>query len=479
MMENELRAFEIFKQLCEIPHKSFYTDEMFAFLCEFCKNCGYDVKTDCIKNIYAHKIAKPKICLQAHYDMVGVGNAESNKPLEVFIDSQFVRAKDSSLGADNGAAIGAILALMQERDDIEVLFTNDEEVGMIGASNLEIPIKSKNLLNLDSEFFGEIVVGCAGGFDVKAQFRPESKIQTFGIEYSTKSHTQESVCVILCQVKAFGFLGGHSGIDIHKNIPSSIVEFFTLLKDVESKIISINAGEKSNSIPVGLEAKMIFWQNLECLAKNCTQNGYKISLQKDKKQLIVYIGNDMGFIISELKQDNSECVVYDTKRLASLILGLGHGVFTQERHLVLGSLNIAMISQATCSLELKLKARANTKALLERIQSHIQSILKQNLGEEGIISDMYMPWERDISDTNPLLKVIIEAFGWRLIDVGEIHAGLECGILQERFRQMGLKDISVASIGPTILHPHSINECLDLGSFEEFNKVLRNIVQRL
>lgn len=165
-----MSAFEIFQQLCQIPHKSYHTQEMFAFLSGFCQRYGYEVKIDEAKNIYASKTNKPKLCLQAHYDMVGVGEADLLKPLEIYIDGQYVRAKNSSLGADNGAAIAVILELIEANADIEVLFTNNEEVGLDGANALSLPIRSNFLLNLDSEFFGEIIVGCAGGFDSVIEF---------------------------------------------------------------------------------------------------------------------------------------------------------------------------------------------------------------------------------------------------------------------------------------------------------------------
>ncbi|GAD18761.1 M28 family peptidase [Helicobacter fennelliae] len=513
-----MSAFEIFQQLCQIPHKSYHTQEMFAFLSGFCQRYGYEVKIDEAKNIYASKTNKPKLCLQSHYDMVGVGEADLLKPLEIYIDGQYVRAKNSSLGADNGAAIAVILELIEANADIEVLFTNNEEVGLDGANALSLPIRSNFLLNLDSEFFGEIIVGCAGGFDSVIEFaqaqaeivKTQEKI-TKKTTKNAKAQNQKEIQTEfqteefqwICEVSAFGFVGGHSGVDIHKNIPSSIVAFALLIEQTESEILSICAGEKSNSIPVSLQAtlglKQDFAQHkhsfIAALQKGLTQSDKNdinnIYLQNKNKNLIcdyderydslrVHINADSGFVLKFINNPKST-TYYDKDTFVKFIHTLKHGVHVWQDHQILSSLNIAMIQEDNKNLKITLKARANTQDLLTQIKEHIQHAIHTACSPKTTFtfSHLYMPWQRDLDTDHPILQKIIRAFGWRHTEITQIHAGLECGILQGRFASMGLRGIVMASIGPTILYPHSLNECMDLGSFEEFRQVLGNLIRSL
>ncbi len=680
-----LTPLQIFEKLCEIPHRSYHTQEMFEYLCTFCKNLGLEVRTDRAKNIYVCKkpqksnpkgrLSKnhlfkndfPKICLQAHYDMVGVGKAQRGEDIEPYVDKQFLRAKDSSLGADNGAGLASILWLfMQEKyaPHIEAIFTNDEEVGLCGANELELPIKSRFLLNVDSEFFGEIITGCAGGFDVEFDF------DVFEIQKT--SGAGQNLLFYPYEIESFGFEGGHSGVDIHRNIRSSIVEFAHLLQtlcEIERatsnffcKLYSLNAGEKSNSIPVGLSAFMGFSSDIDALQNALKNAGLCVKKENLHTLRIGLLSNDMtkskqnlktGFLIKYhhniadyqqiLEQKPQKC--YDKELLSTLILKLRHGVWERgENGEVVSSLNIAMIegdlsfetqakqildfldctksanisknlhSRTTpnelqakqskhtrivgesgidfsqnnnppslaegvrgrvkstlesslesnpktnaksslrdlptanrgnpkpCHIErseiskqkmqgdifafskpqydkknidkttnchakssdfahndsinppalhFTLKARANTNPLLEKIKNQTTQTITNLLANprhtaSPNISNEYSAWANasehktnKIARIHPILQMIIDAYKWRHCAVGSIHAGLECGILQERFSQMGLKNIAMASIGPTILSPHSLQERLDIDSFYEFVEVLESLIANI
>lgn len=628
-----LTPLQIFERLCEIPHKSYHTQEMFDYLCSFCERLGLEVRTDKARNIYICKKplkcealpkqceASPKICLQAHYDMVGVGRAQFGEAIETYIDScGFLRARESSLGADNGVGVASILWLfMQERyaPYIEAILTNDEEVGLCGANELELPIKSNFLLNLDSEFFGEIIIGCAGGFDVEFDFCAKDCDKDFACADSGVDLAEEDLAIKnavekearkskkLYEIKAFGFEGGHSGVDIHRNIRSSIVDFARLLEAICEcceglcELYDLRSGEKPNSIPVGLEAIMGFSLQGEDLQRELQKVGLLVessleswlerdslcgdSLQDDLSGDSFLVGlaknptdtkskkkNNrikMGFLLKPCSNTRDykhilEQKPYDKKLLSKVILALNHGVWERgENGEVLSSLNIAMIeptqkplqvqklqdksnsdlsAKTLCldkvrdggdkhALHFTLKARANTNALLKSTKSHIVHILQsllesshtQGLRKESskdlskdsqttlatlaktspasktsrknlhiskndscaniAISNEYGAWEnaKNTQAKSPILQMIIQAYKWRHCEVGSIHAGLECGILQERFAKMGLGQIAMASIGPTILSPHSLQERLDLGSFDEFVEVLVDLLDRI
>ena len=624
-LTTSLTPLQIFERLCEIPHKSYHTQEMFDYLCGFCKSLGLEVRTDRARNIYICKKplkceVSPKICLQAHYDMVGVGRAQFGEAITPYVDScGFLRARESSLGADNGVGVASILWLfMQERyaPYIEAILTNDEEVGLCGANELELPIKSNFLLNLDSEFFGEIIIGCAGGFDVEFDFC----VRDFAYADSGVGLAEEDLAIKnavekkarkskkLYEIKAFGFEGGHSGVDIHRNIRSSIVEFARLIEMICEgcgeglcELYDLRSGEKPNSIPVGLEAIMGFSLQGEDLQHELQKAGLLVessleSWQGDSLHKDSLCGDDLrddlsggdSFLVglaknpTETKEKNKkmgfllkpcsntgdykqvlEQKPYDKRLLSKVILALKHGVWERgENGEVLSSLNIAMIeptqkplqaqklkdksnsdlsSKTLCldkvcdsgtksALHFTLKARANTNAQLKStksqivlvlqslLESHTQDLRKKSSGDlhgdlrkdlqtlsknlcttetlcasKGshiskndfcaniTISNEYGAWEkaRDTHAKSPILQMIIQAYKWRHCEVGSIHAGLECGILQERFAKMGLGQIAMASIGPTILSPHSLQERLDLGSFDEFVAVLVDLLDRI
>lgn len=489
-------ALEYFYKLCSIPHRSYHTQAMREFLCAECERLGFRSKVDEAGNIYAIKSsfaldstlqARPKVCLQAHYDMVGVGAAGEDRALELVQDGQFLRAKDSSLGADNGAAIAAILWCMERGfSNFEVLFTNDEEVGLCGANALAMPIQAPFLLNLDSEVFGEVIVGCAGGFDALCSVVAMPHI-VWG-----------SICI-----ESFGFSGGHSGVDIHKNIKSSLVEFFAVFSLIseyvskESGLILTNllAGEKSNSIAVGLRAQVAFSTRetardfIQCMhmLESMAHIGptiYRIERESSLDSNVVwrvYVSEYEGFVVRITGNSNAKAQVlgYELSALARFVGELRQGIWERDKHIVLSSLNIAQARTHKQHIDFSLKARANKDDLLESICASILEISGRFCQKPATISGFYAPWQRQLADNHPILQHIIRAFEWRHTEISEIHAGLECGILQKRFAQMGLEPVLMASIGPTILSPHSTQERLDIGSFEEFVMVLCRILKTL
>jgi len=228
------KVIEIFKQITKIPHCSKNTQKLRNFIVEYAKKRDFKVSIDEAGNILCLK-NPPKIALQSHIDMVCVGDAPK---IEVIEENGYLRARNSSLGADNGIGIAMMLYFMDIFDDVEYLFTNDEEIGLVGAKNLALKINSKFLLNLDSENDKEIIIGCAGGVDVK-------------IKYPLK---KEKIKGSLGKVSIEGLPGGHSGVDINKSIPNAIIE---LLFKVNN-LAFIKGGERRNSIPSSAYALEVF-----------------------------------------------------------------------------------------------------------------------------------------------------------------------------------------------------------------------------
>ena len=178
-----------FSTLTQIPHCSHEADPLRDFLVEYARERGYRTEVDSANNILIFK-GRPKLCLQAHYDMVCMGKAPQ---IETYEEEGWLKARDASLGADNGIAIAMMMALMDEGKELEFLFTADEEVGLIGASALAFPLYSSVMLNLDFEDEAEVCIGCAGGADVVAHSQ-ESLVEGSGRCY---------------EIAVKGLLGGH------------------------------------------------------------------------------------------------------------------------------------------------------------------------------------------------------------------------------------------------------------------------------
>lgn len=413
MSKSNIKALDLFYEICKIPHPSKNTEKLKDFIIDFALQNKCKVQSDSFGNIHLLK-GSPKICLQAHYDMVLIG-----EHIEPIIKDGFITSKDSSLGADNGAALAAILYLSQNLDNFEAIITNDEEIGMIGANNLSLDIKSKKILNLDSEDINQIVVGCAGGFDADVRLKPIFK--KCRMKYFYK---------LCCQ----NFSGGHSGIDINKNIPNAIVELIWTIYNIPCEIVCISGGEKRNSIPSNAEAIIATKKPLKYKNINTSKPNIKITT------------------INKIYKKSFD------KKILKPIYSLHSGIYEMCDNNVISSLNISLIDNKN----LKIMVRANRANILSRQMEALKMRFK-NIK----ISGLYSPWEREDS---ALLKNIEKIHKKQKIDyeIIEIHAGLECGILRSKCSE-------IVSIGPTILNPHSKSEKMDLKSFDNFLEILKSL----
>jgi dipeptidase D len=390
-----MEVLKIFKKITKIPHCSGNTEKLRDFIVEYAKNEGFKVEVDEAGNILAF-CEKPVICLQSHYDMVCVGKAPV---IEIESDGEWLWAKDSSLGADNGIGVAIMLNLMKKYKNVEYLFTNDEEIGLVGAFNLELKINSPYLLNLDSED-ESIYIGCAGGVDAIINY-PLSKIKKRGF---------------LADVKIDNLPGGHSGVDIHKNIPNAILE---LAFDVE-EVVEFKGGERRNSIPRTARAREFF------------ESGYG-------KEVEVF---DDGYI-KFLRNLPSGVLEYDFKF-----------------NVVSKSINLAIVENEKIILSL----RANSNEALEEVKEYLKAKVKMDIKFEG----EYPAWKPEITDLAKMLKEIMNT------EFKVIHAGLECAVLKNKF-----PDVSMASIGPVIENPHSTRERVNIKSVEKILNTLEVLLQKV
>ncbi|MGB5964692.1 MAG: aminoacyl-histidine dipeptidase [Sulfurimonadaceae bacterium] len=418
---SESTVIKHFKKLCEIPHCSYEAEAMKEYLVTTCSDYGYKVTVDTVGNILANKEGS-KVTLQAHYDMVCIG---AEFPLDLQENEGWLSANDSTLGADNGMGMAMMLSLMESGADVECLFTAEEEVGLIGARGLDLDLSTPFLLNLDSEEEGIVTIGCAGGVDIIA----------------TKKLTRQKRKLHLYEYHVRGLAGGHSGVDIDKDIPNAISLLFKKLCNTKSYIIEVNGGERRNSIPK--KADIVFGLEEEGLIDGA-----------------VYLGLQEAEVIGD------SCTTIE------MLAGFDSGVrdLNSELNIVETSINLALIESSNDTLRVQLSGRSMAREALVTLEKETCDYFEKE-GFDVVAEGFYSPWK---PEENSFSKVVLNETT-KLFDnarYGAIHAGLECGIIKEKY-----PDMLMASIGPNILYPHSNREKVELASVERLFISLQNIVR--
>ncbi|WP_297192939.1 M20/M25/M40 family metallo-hydrolase [uncultured Campylobacter sp.] len=412
-----------FKKISKIPHCSFDTKKLCNFLVDFAKKNGCEVKLDSAFNIHCIK-GKPKLCLQSHYDMVCMGEAPN---IELKEENFLLKAVNSSLGADNGMGVAMMMQIIKDFDNIECIFTNDEEVGLIGANNLEHKIKSKLLLNLDHEVENEVVIGCAGGLDIKAS-----------LNINLKEEEGE-----LYELEAINFKGGHSGIDIISNEKNSIKEMAAFILKNNGKIVYFEGGERINSIARYAKARVFFKKT-----------------PKDSKYIkCKYLG---------LKKEK---IIKQNSKLIKAINAFSQGVRAYDKKLgiVRTSINLSLLRMKDKKVNIELFARSNLLEDLLNLKEETK-IFFSSFGFKLEFHNFYAPWQAKESEFS---KVVLNSLKKKVKNakILEVHAGLECGIIEKK------QKINCVSIGPNIYNPHSTDEKCDLKSLERIYEVLKDVVK--
>ena len=423
-MQNQI--IEHFISLTKIPHCSQSTDKLLEFLEQFAKERGYLVEIDEVKNILIKpKEVKPKLALQAHYDMVCMGKAPN---IETYIEDGWMYAKDSSLGADNGMAIAMMMTLMEQGVHVEFLLTSDEEIGLVGASAIELELSASFMLNLDFEDEGIVCIGCAGGADLLAE-KTFPKAEAYAHNY---------------ELLVTGLQGGHSGVEIHKNIPNAIKILADYLRDKSVKIASCHGGERRNSIPTNIVMRLSSTELLE----------------------------ETNLVKIRVIDENIE--VYESDAFLNLIMDFKHGVAThnEEFNLPDSSINLALVSFENGEAKIECSSRAMSDEGLEEINKSNLKLFEQ-YGFKASIEYKYPSWKPEVNEFTSLVHEEMQlVYGKSQYEA--IHAGLECGVLLSRY-----PNIQFASIGPTIVSPHSTHEKIEIDSIGRIFRVVEGVVARL
>ncbi|WP_419773688.1 M20/M25/M40 family metallo-hydrolase [Halarcobacter sp.] len=425
-------VIDIFKEITALNRCSGNYDDFISYVKEFSSKYNYECLVDNYNNILCKKQdSKATLCIQNHYDIVCL--IDNNIP-KIVEEEGFFKAEDSTLGADNGIGCSYMLSLMSQDYDCEFLFTSDEEIGLIGANNLEHKLNAKYMLNIDSEEEGEICIGCAGGVDI------------FG-KISNKEIIKNSDNYELYEVKISNLPGGHSGVNIHENRQNAIKLFGELVKENSGLLLDINAGERINSIPVNVKAIVAF-------------KSYPKNFNED-------------FVCIEKIDTKSEHFNVWSSDITTFIYTFANGVraYDENLNVVLDSINLAKITTNIDSIDIELSARSMDNKNLETIKKETTALL-ENFGFEVKTDGKYPAWKPDINEfTNEVLDIYKTYDSFASLEA--IHAGLECAIFKDKFPHMKL-----ASIGPNIFNPHSNKESVEISSIEKLGKIVKEIADK-
>lgn len=477
-----------FHSLTQIPRPSGKRKEIADFLVNYGKSLGLETLQDEIGNVLIRKPASPGmenhpgVILQGHMDMVPQKNSDKvfdfeKDAIQAYVEEngEWVTADGTTLGADNGIGVATAMAILADKSvvhpPLEAFFTIDEETGMYGANALQPGwLKGKYLLNLDSETEGELYVGCAGGIDTTATFSYQ------------EVETEEGDIALKVEVK--GCKGGHSGCDIHLQRANAIKLLFRFLKeavaDYEARLACVEGGSLRNAIP--REASAVI-----TIPADSYQDVQDLVDRYEDLWLREYDGieTDLHFTAHEVECPKTEMPEDVQDFLIHAITLCPHGVYRvipEAPDIVETSNNLAMIStntkmvndQMVHVVEVCCLTRSSVESRKEELASIIQSAFSL-AGADVQFSGSYPGWKPNLKSR--LLATMKETYEKEFGSeprVIIIHAGLECGIIGAKYEGM-----EMISFGPTIEHPHSPDERVNIATVQKFYRFVLAALQQL
>ncbi len=472
------RLWYYFAQLCKIPRPSKHEGQVVAFIEDFAKQNNLAYEKDEVGNVVIRKGAspgmenKPVVVLQSHVDMVPQKNNDkkhdfTKDPIKPVVENGWVRADKTTLGADNGIGVAAMLSVLEDKNikhgPLEALFTIDEETGMTGAFSLkENFVKGRVLLNLDSEEDGVICVGCAGGLDGNVQFH---YIEELVPKYADAF-----------QLEIKGLVGGHSGVDIHKERGNAIKILNRFLwyasKSFGLRLSLIEGGSLRNAIP--REARAVF------TIDNGVVNDFKEFVNTERKIVIdEFIHNepDLQVVLSPTEQPFTLIQENVQHSLLNALYACPNGVIRMSSAMpgvVETSTNLAKIAMQNGVIEIQCLLRSAIESAKNNVANMIDSVFTL-AGADVSFDGEYPGWKPDPG--SQILKTTVGVFkelNGTEPEVEVIHAGLECGIIGARYPGMDM-----VSFGPTITGAHSPDEKVEIKSVEKFWSSLVNILMKV
>ena len=465
--------FRFFEEICAIPHPSYHEEKIADYLCAFAAERGLECYRDSLHNVLIKKPATPDrvndapLMFQGHTDMVCVKTADCTidfmkDGLELYLDGDFLRAKGTTLGADDGIAVAIMLALLDgelsSHPALECLFTSSEEVGLDGAEGFDYSkISARKMINMDSEDLGIITAGCAGG--LRSTLTKTCSPVPFAGECLT--------------VTVNGLFGGHSGVDIASGRANANKLMGRLLSKWQKAegvvhLVSLNGGSKDNAIAAICEA-VIATSNVEATSALLNNTAAEIAaeLAKDDK--------NFSLTVASTKAPETMFSATDSAQLIAILAVVDNGIKEMNyniKNLPEWSRNLGVITTEGNEVELTFSSRS---AIESRLDASIDELdtLALITGCTAKHYSRYPGW--DYAPVSPLRDLYARAYReitGKDATVDVIHAGLECGIIVSK-----LEGLDVISVGPDMRDVHSPDERLNLSSVETFWKTIEKLVE--
>ena len=476
-------VWEYFYQLTQIPRPTGHTRAVEKHVADFGRALGLEVKQDKVGNVLITKPASagmesaPTIILQSHLDMVPQKNSDVKHdfltdPIDAYIDGDKVKARSTTLGADNGIGAAAMMAVLADNTlkhgKIEALFTIDEEEGMVGAFGLQPGfITGSIMLNLDTEEEGELCVGCAGGADVNASFRYK--------DVATTADDRSAYRISLTGLK-----GGHSGCEIHLGRGNANKLLFRFLKEAvsehEARLSWIDGGSLRNAIPREAFAVVTITDGEDADFLDLVDE-YAETFKAEYKG----IENNISFKAEKLAEVPATLIPEEIQDdLINAVCGCQNGVISVLQDSAFAgtvetSTNLASVKSSEGLIEAKMLARSSSESRKQEICSSLESVFSM-AGAKVEIGGEYPGWQPDSnSKALHLMSDIYEGMFGKKPVVQVVHAGLECGII---LAGTGLA-LDIVSFGPTIMNPHSPDEYVEIDTVEHFYNYLIKTLEGL
>jgi len=459
-------VFKYFEELCSIPHGSGNCEAIANYCVDFAKKHNLEFVKDELNNVIIKKPAtkgyenKKGVILQGHLDMVCEKTPESSfnflkDSLELYIDGDFIRAKNTTLGGDDGIAVAFVLSILEDNSlahpEITALFTTDEETGMYGAIGLDGSLLNSNtLINIDMEEEGVLTVGCAGG--ARADIT---------IPITTQKPSGD-----FYKITVSGLKGGHSGVEIDKGRLNANIILGKILNELDDvSLCEIFGGLKDNAIPRTSYAIINTKENIISLADLFARK-YAV---KEDSELEVKI-EKCGF--------NGEC--FDKKTTANIIGFLNqtpNGIIAFSKDiegLVETSLNLGVLKTKEDNVSFSFAVRSSKESEKQNVLTRLQTVTN-NCGGTMHTHSFYPAWEyRENSPLRDTMKKVYIDMYNKEPEITVIHAGLECGILGEK-----IENLDAVSFGPNVYDVHTTEEHLSISSTKRSYEYLCNILKNL
>jgi dipeptidase D len=476
---NPAPIWNYFEEICKIPRLSRNEGKIRKYLLIFASDNNLESKEDSVGNILIIRPASKgyekikTLVLQSHMDMVGEKNADyphnwSIDPIMPFIEGEWITAKGTTLGADDGIGIASQMAILSDKNlkagKIECLFTVDEESGMTGAFNL-VPdfFKGRTLLNLDSEDEGILFIGCAGGMDTVGEM--------------TYKNVPVSGEMTGLEISVTGLHGGHSGDEIHKGFGNSVKIMNRVLRNLSDlfgiSLSRFNGGNLRNAIP--REAFAVIATDISAKDKVIE---WVLNFNKVLNDEFGEIEKGLTIAVKETKPPFSVMDKKSRERLLNCLACCPHGVIAWSKDmdgLVETSTNLASVSfYGENKIRIVTTQRSSVESSKNDVAGMVESCMKL-AGAKVEHSDGYPGWKPSLK--SEILKIssksYLDLFG-RKPEIRAIHAGLECGLFYEK-----IKGIDMISFGPTIRGAHTPEEKIEIKTVMMFWDLLLDVIRNI